>query len=190
MEKVIPLFLDAVYATNNLIDKEYLDILKKESLNIYKNIQNNNSYYCNIYSTINSYNLLDNNIFSILFESVDNEINNYIKAHGSSHKGKLTRAWLNVSSKNQFQEKHMHKDSLISGCFYIDINKNGNIRFFRPYESMIAFNNINEYNILSNESYYIEPNNNMLLLFKSYIPHLVEQNNSDNLRISISFNYM
>ena len=109
----------------------------------------------------------------------------------------LTAMWINISSKNSYNVTHTHKPTHLSGVWWIKIPKNsGRFIFTYPdggYADIALINNtemdyreeiwlhggINEY-----------PREGKIMLFPSSMPHRVELNQSDEDRISISFNLM
>ena len=102
--------------------------------------------------------------------------------------------WYNVNTPNSYNMPHTHPNCLMSGVFYIKVPENsGNIVFTRPeIESLELshFNNgTNITNPYTNTSYSIKPQKGKLILFPSYLSHYVEQNKSNEDRISISFNF-
>jgi len=100
--------------------------------------------------------------------------------------------WININRKTNFNKPHYHPQSFYSGTFYIKTPKNcGKLCLLSPamgyetYVSNLKFENHNEYNI---SNWNIEPRENLLVLFPSWIQHYVEPNLSQEDRISISFN--
>lgn len=100
----------------------------------------------------------------------------------------MSSMWFNVNRRNHYNAKHTHSTSnfpcTISGVFYISIPKPGmgNITFYNdapPYMKE-----------LHSKSMSIEPKENTLILFPSWLEHSVSQSKSDEPRISMSFNYL
>ena len=86
-------------------------------------------------------------------------------------------SWININKKTHFNVPHNHPCCIFSGVFYIKTPYNsGNFAFYR---------NIHVYK----STELIKPEENMLILFPSHFDHYVEPNNSNQDRISISFNY-
>lgn len=102
-------------------------------------------------------------------------------------------SWINVNdNKHNFNRTHIHSSSIISGVYYLKCNENsGKICFPR--------NNVEDYIIQSggeilesNQFNYgfagYKPKESLLLLFPSYVPHYVEPNEDNSVRMSIAFN--
>jgi hypothetical protein len=100
-------------------------------------------------------------------------------------------SWVNINKKFNKNERHchMHPDTLLSGVFYVKYPENsGLIRFYDPRGHLIQ--NQKDYNYYYNGyAYnYIYPEDNLLILFPSWLEHDVDENKSNQERISIAFN--
>lgn len=103
----------------------------------------------------------------------------------------LLGLWINISEYKDGHSIHNHPDSLISGVFYIKAKQNsGNIVFYNQdlINYHIKKDNISEYNQINSGTWWLEPEENTLLLFPSWLKHEVLPNMSNLTRISISFN--
>ena len=90
--------------------------------------------------------------------------------------------WFNFHGKNGFNVTHTHPGSLISGVLYVQTPEGcGDIMFVDP-----LIHNSSE--ITDNVSKIHTPTAGEMILFPAHLPHRVKPNNSDELRISISFN--
>ena len=102
--------------------------------------------------------------------------------------------WYNINTPNSYNMPHVHPNCLMSGVFYIKVPENsGNIVFTRPEIESLELSHINNghnvTNPYTNTAYSIKPEQGKLILFPSYLSHYVEQNKSEEDRISISFNF-
>jgi len=97
--------------------------------------------------------------------------------------------WLNINRKYNYNLAHTHGDSKLSAVLYTKVPENsGNIIFERSVNFNHDFDIKNENNF---ESYYVEPSEGTLVIFPSYLSHLVLQNltnDNDDRRLSIAFN--
>lgn len=104
----------------------------------------------------------------------------------------IENLWININKTNDFNIEHCHPFSVISGTFYVQSNQNsGNIVFNNnnvAMEQVLRKEFLNEYNQLNSNVWWYQPIPNMLLLFPSWVKHYVEPNQSEEDRISISFN--
>jgi uncharacterized protein (TIGR02466 family) len=100
----------------------------------------------------------------------------------------LKEIWVNINYPGSYNLSHTHPLSSISGVFYIKVPENsGGIVFQNLFETnaaIPAFSKNKELSITEK----IKPEEGKMVLFNSYLPHYVEQNHSDDDRISMSFN--
>lgn len=103
-------------------------------------------------------------------------------------------SWLQFNQPGSYFIRHDHYGALTSGCIYLQTPENGgDIVFHNPLEArrvtnaffdMIKFEQ-NDYNF--NHIKY-SPKKGDLIMFESWIQHTVQQNKSNENRISIGFN--
>jgi uncharacterized protein (TIGR02466 family) len=101
----------------------------------------------------------------------------------------ITQSWLNYTGKNEGHHQHFHGNSFISGCLYLEVDKESDtnkINFYRPSNQLsVETNNYNTYN---SSSWWFEVEKHGLILFPSNLTHSVELNKTDTLRVSLAFN--
>lgn len=100
----------------------------------------------------------------------------------------ITQSWANYTTTNQSHHKHSHSNSLISGVLYVAADQaTDKIYFFKDKEPHwhIPTNNHNKWN---SDSWWYPVKPNSLLLFPSYLSHMVAEKKTPDTRISISFN--
>ena len=103
----------------------------------------------------------------------------------------LDSLWVNILEPGGAHAGHIHPNSIISGTYYVDIeNDSSAIRFEDPrLAMMMAAPPRQQDAILENRTFIdIKPKAGMLLLWESWLRHEVPMNQSDHLRISVSFN--
>ena len=102
--------------------------------------------------------------------------------------------WKNINEPGNFNVKHNHPRSNLSGVFWIKTPKySGNIEFESPevfdrYGELDSYTNEFKLNSNSYMRYYFIPKEGKILIFPSNLEHEVEENRSDEDRISYSFN--
>jgi len=100
--------------------------------------------------------------------------------------------WVNINHKGCLNNIHIHHGSLLSGVYYLKCPKNcGDISFYRNFsESFIleSSGEIMENNTFNHRKVNYTVKENKLLIFPSWLPHSVEPNESEEERMSISFN--
>ena len=103
-------------------------------------------------------------------------------------KFEVDRMWCNVNTRDDFNMIHSHGQFQFSGAYYVRAPKDsGQIVFRDPRPAAIT----NEYvtsQFNGGEVYRIEPEEGKLLIFPSYLDHMVMPSKSDDDRVSISWN--
>ena len=102
--------------------------------------------------------------------------------------------WTNINGPWCHNIKHHHPQCNLAGVFWIKVPpKSGNLLFESPY-SFTSFTEINCYtdkfrkNTNSYLTYSYRPIEGEIVIFPSFIPHSVLRNESNEDRISYSFN--
>lgn len=96
-------------------------------------------------------------------------------------KFKLQSMWANVNGKNSFNYHHTH-EGYLSGVFYLKVPQNsGRLVFTNP-------NIRSENHPIRTSNYPISPQQLACIVFPSWLEHYVEPNESNDTRVSISFN--
>lgn len=109
------------------------------------------------------------------------------------------QAWANINRRGDYHNVHNHPHSYLSGTYYIamptsasrehlsraDLNP-GAISFYDPraQANMLAIKG----DAQVDPEYRVLPEPGMLLLWPSFVHHMVHPNLSDELRVSVSFN--
>lgn len=97
----------------------------------------------------------------------------------------VSNAWFNINQKGAFNQMHSHPWSFFSGVYYIKTPKNCGHLIFEDPRPVEVHNPFPDFKF---PTVSIEPVAGTLFIFPSYLPHKVEPNESDENRISISFN--
>ena len=107
--------------------------------------------------------------------------------------------WANVNPPGGMNRAHMHPNSLWSGVYYIKAPKNcGDLKIDDPRAaaSMCRPRMRERYNPpetaptrLWREAHY-KPKAGRLIMFPSWLVHCVDPNDSNDIRISVSFNFL
>ena len=106
---------------------------------------------------------------------------------------KVERAWINVFAPGAQEEMHSHDGSLLSGTYYVEAPKDcGSINFPDPVgarRAHRAFTKTGGSGYLLAPAMSFEPQPGRLLMFESWVQHSIGCNKSDQVRISIAFNF-
>lgn len=98
-------------------------------------------------------------------------------------------SWFNIYNKNDFQETHVHPSSVISAIYVLTCDYDGaKIYFNSPINNMYHVKKSRQ-KVEMVDQIICKSIPGTLLIFPSYLPHAVERHESDNIRISLSYNY-
>jgi uncharacterized protein (TIGR02466 family) len=182
----------AIYQENNLFSHSKNEEWAQIALDIQKNTKSGgDSWDGDTYTTMNTYNLLNDNNFSDLINSVSSHVHKFAKAHNSEGHYNCNEGWINVNKNNTFQEFHFHPNNSISAIYYISAPEgSGSLVFEDPKQpDMMPLKNIKERNALSQMVSEFKPQTGKLIIFRSYMRHLVSTGNNIEPRISVAFNF-
>lgn len=101
--------------------------------------------------------------------------------------------WANINKPGGYNRPHIHPNSVWSGVYYVKTPKNcGHLRFADPkYMSlMIQPEYTKDRKFYQRREVFYEAVAGRCFMFPSWLVHSVEENKSDELRISISFNFL
>lgn len=108
-----------------------------------------------------------------------------------SRKPKLANYWININGPTSYNERHNHTLSFFSCVYYVAVPKNsGDFIIERDDESKFFLQYFEKENEHSAQAFMIEPTESQILIFPSWVYHSVGQNNSQDDRISIAFNFI
>ena len=106
----------------------------------------------------------------------------------------LGNMWANINPPGGMNRAHQHPNSLWSGVYYVKTPKNsGQLKIDDP-RSSAAMVRPNQKKgpvppRLYRETHY-EPIAGRCIMFPSWLMHCVDPNNSNDIRISVSFNFL
>ena len=106
----------------------------------------------------------------------------------------IIEGWKNINEPGNFNVPHSHPRSHLSGVLWIKIPKNsGNIVFespeiFNRYQELDSYSDESKFDSNNYMTYYFTPKEGNVLIFSSNLQHEVNENKSNEDRISYSFN--
>lgn len=101
---------------------------------------------------------------------------------------RITQSWCNYTQAGEYHHKHKHPNSLVSGVFYVQADKDTDrITFYRDWYQQIMIQP-SDFNAFNSESWWLPVGTGDLVLFPSGLSHMVEEVVGDHARISIAFN--
>jgi len=106
----------------------------------------------------------------------------------------LGNMWANINPPGGMNRAHQHPNSLWSGVYYIKAPKNcGDLKIDDPRASAAMLRPRQKEGEkparLFRETHY-EPIAGRCIMFPSWLMHCVDPNNSNDIRISVSFNFL
>ena len=103
-------------------------------------------------------------------------------------------AWVNINSPGAYNRLHSHPNSHLSGVMWIKSPKDCGVISFDNPNGHQSYTEINSYNqefkdqFFVYHSYWLPPIEGRMIIFPSHLQHEVEENKSNEDRISVSFN--
>jgi len=104
----------------------------------------------------------------------------------------IERSWINVFKPGAQEAQHSHDGSLLSCSYYVEAPKDcgcivlpdpiGARRSYRQFTKTVGGD------VLTRREIAVEPQPGRLVMFESWLPHYVQCNKSDRVRISIAMN--
>ena len=188
---IINLFPSSVH----LIDIENYDVVKDESLSfIYKEKENNSSSIFNTnvggWESDSYYHQWDN----IIKKIVDKGVSKHSEFYLDYKKLEYSALWFNINKKGNYNYSHQHPRCDLSGVLWIKTPPNCGRLIFESSYNYLSNNHLDslneeyKYNTKNYTAFNFNPVEGRMLIFPSYLRHSVEVNESDEDRISVSFN--
>ena len=115
----------------------------------------------------------------------------YRKIIKYKHPLKIANLWININRHKDYNVKHRHPNCVVSGVYYVNM-PSGSLILYHPAENVLEYDwgpdVVSEYVGYNSSLYSLNPTNNTLVLFPSWLSHSVGPNTSTENRITISFN--
>lgn len=98
------------------------------------------------------------------------------------------QSWINLHDRGGFNFLHVHEGCLLSGCFYLNVPSGSGKLVFRDPRPGVIHGYVKGAVPNGYSDIRLTPENGLLVLFPCWMEHFVEPHDSDEPRISISFN--
>ena len=140
----------------------------------------------------NDFNLNDKdpqNFIAFILPVIENVMND-MNWDKEKQTAKISNMWAIINTGGSANLRHQHGNSTISGAYYVRAPINcGDIVFYDPRPAPVySHPNALNPNFLNAQVNGITPKEGSLILFPSYLDHSVNENQSNEERIVISFN--
>jgi len=134
-----------------------------------------------------SYQLLKDQKFSRLHSWIDDQINEYTEKLRFFKKLKCVEGWFNVYEKYEFTDYHDHRPNILSCVYFLNCEEEAGAKLLirNNHDDLIV--HCESGPVIS--SMYHNPFPGKLVVFSSDTEHAVQQHNTDNLRITLAYNY-
>lgn len=169
------------FPNQNIYKNNVLESVAIKSFNFLETIIDNfdhKTWDCDIKTSYN----ITNNILNFpelhsLKMNVLSHIDNFMRLRNNFYNGYIDASWVNVYEKNFYQEQHVHTSEIrrfICGVVYLT-KINSSICFTPNY------NPINKFEVT--------PQFSEIIIFNDDLPHSVDKNKNEGLRVSLAFNF-
>lgn len=111
--------------------------------------------------------------------------------YGISRDPKLLNYWININAPGNYNLSHNHTLSFFSCVYYVKVpNNSGDLIIERSDDSAYFIQYFEEMNQHGAQAIIFDCTKNKLICFPCWIKHSVSQNLSDDVRVSIAFNFV
>ena len=160
-------------------EKEFFDETAKSTTQNTGNLTSSDRY------------VLDHPVMAEIRDYYQFYVNYYMeKVHAPKYdvEAYITQSWMNYTKTGQYHHKHAHPNSWISGCIYISTDREKDrITFYNDKYHRISLPTEN-FNPFNSESWWFSVGTGDIVIFPSYLTHMVEQTTSTDTRVSIAIN--
>lgn len=189
--QIEPLFPVPIYVckANNLqgIQDECFDALLKFGEEGFSRMPNNDPITHSLTDPTFTSNLIADFNLVNLEKEITEQVNNFLIGigHRNIPKFKIVSSWMTHTAPGEYTPNHDHASADFSGVYYIITNgRDGDIHFCNPNPAM---NHTYGFAPLASK-YMHTPEVGKMIIFPGWLEHGVNSNQSDDVRVSISFN--
>jgi uncharacterized protein (TIGR02466 family) len=127
------------------------------------------------------------------FDQIISQVQQYLtpiyQEYGVGHTPMLSNYWFNINQQHSYNLSHTHPGSVFSTVLYLQVPEHSGNLILQRSDNQQAYVIANHSTPKNQTSFTIEPTEGMLIAFPSHVPHYVEQNESNQQRISVAFNF-
>lgn len=192
MQKVEMWFPVAIYSAEDIITVEQNNTLRNHCLAIQSTTPSGGvEWIGGTYNTHQTHDLHNDLQFQPVLDAVSYHVHQFAKMHNSAGTYTNNYSWMNISKAGDWQEFHTHNANVFSAVYYVSAPEgSGRILFEDPKEpDMFPVKEVQGKNQLSYTRIHYTPKSGLLLIFRSYLRHLVEPGTNIDPRISIALNF-
>ena len=191
------MFIDIKFPTSISVIEDILTVKENQTLIDYslhlKNLKEKGGreWYASTYNTHGTYNIHTDKEFEHLSKLVENHTNEFARSLNSFYDYKTSNSWLNIYYENDYQEFHNHPRAVFSAVYTLaNPPGSGDFVIKSPTADMDMFNmcNIKGTNQLNATTWNYSLKPRSLIIFRSYINHMVNVCKINEPRITTAFN--
>ena len=180
---ILPLFSSPVCTST--IEEDLKDVFNSIKKLKYISANNNGTYTSETRDVLSK--------FPSLKKALLKEFNDYKNTclHYEDTDFFITTSWVTKCIPNSSSHKHNHQNALYSGVLYFQEGENfAGIRFSNEnlIPQQILLRKPTEWNLLNSSSWVIKPAPNQVVIFPSYLFHVVTFHGASEYRYSLAFN--
>ena len=151
------------------------------------------SWACDLYTTIGSPRmLLEREGARRLLTIAQDNVNLFAQTLGfdtSQQRLRIHECWINAYAAGHSQEIHLHRNSVVSGIYYVQAPPgSGATLFYSPFADVMLEPRAVEGNALNAKVTGFPPVAGRMLLFRSHLRHSVMPGTFDGERTTVAFN--
>lgn len=148
-----------------------------------------NNWYSKVVNSCGTYDLLKNSNFANLNDWINKCLANYCQQLGCKDTYTVSESWFNIYQKNNWQESHYHSRNVFSCVFFLKAPVGSSpIVFENPLMPDMNAPDYKNKHSLNFEACKYEAIEGQLLIFRSYLKHLVPPHPLDDTRITVAYN--
>ena len=163
----------------NAADEIKKDIVEKPS-----------NWFCDVLTSYNRTNLIQHEPFHLLLDVLIGHVRSFCDHLGAevNYVG-VDHAWINCSTKGQYQEQHTHPNSSISAIYYLKAPDGSAGTVFKAPHQKHNRLPIKKYTDITRTEVVIPAETGKLILFESDIPHLTQKHTLEEERMTFAANF-
>ena len=129
--------------------------------------------------------------FRPLVERVAQCVRELARSYGSDDDYYCTEGWYNIYSSNRYQEYHVHPNAIFSAVYFMKVGEDSQgLHIKRPdHGGMIPPKNKQRETPLNQEVIIAPPQERTVIIFRSYLEHMVPPSKLKTDRVTVAFNF-
>ena len=189
---LLKIFPTLVAVVENILSEDNISKLQNKVEELEKIIpRGGKGWLTPVYNTFDTFEISKDKEFTPLIDKVLDMVSYFGKEMGVSDKIYISESWFNSYNKHDYQEYHIHPNSLYSAVYFLKAPKGSSSLILQnPSHSSKMFVSPNTvYNDNNTSMWNIPAEENKLVIFPSHINHMVPSHQIEEKRISIAFNF-